>query len=53
MEKKIKIGDRVRLSGIDRIGTVTKIKGNQAKVSVIGESSQWRKIKDLKLENEL
>jgi len=50
MEKKIKIGDRVRLSGMDRVGTVTKIKGNQVKVGVAGEGSQWRKIKDLNLE---
>ena len=52
MEKKvqIKIGDRVRLSGTDRIGLVTKIRGNLAKVGVVGEGSQWRKIKDLNVE---
>jgi len=50
MEKKIKTGDRVRLSGTERIGVVTKIKGNLVKVGVVGESSQWRKIKDLERE---
>ena len=50
MTKKIKIGDKVRLSGTDRLGEVTKIKGNKAKVGVIGESAQWRKIEDLEQE---
>ena len=50
MERKIKIGDRIRLSGTERIGVVTKIKGHQAKVGVPGESAQWSKIKDLILE---
>jgi len=46
---KIKIGDRVKLSGTDRIGTVTKVKGSQAKITISGESSKWLKIKDITL----
>ena len=48
MEKSAaKVGQKVRLSGMERIGVITKIKGQKAKVGVVGESSQWRKIADL------
>ena len=46
---KIKVGNKVRLSGTDRIGTVVKIKGNKAKVTICGESSMWKKTEDLKV----